>query len=418
MIYILEQRLAAQNIVREKAVRVLQDVSNAMFSEELMNQVHKPQLMLSVRAVRSLFERIAHSSIMKLSESSMEKLFELMLMGFKFQLVRCTHPRQIIDITVNHLESVISMIQGTSTVPLLNQTLSRVLALSSEMSTGEMSAVRQTILNLFQDKRIKVSLFLQDNVQHHDGTLVMLRGGFLQTPYDPTVELPGTVRYFNADSVTVREQDTVAHPDRDMVCVVPANSDKFPRVTLGFNLYTVPKKPGDGEAPEGMSTSSAQRPAGAKNVGPARPPLPPIRITTSTGSEAAAVAPPSAAPRTVEAVSATPPTVVAQSPVKPNGGNVVSSLQNLAAFIGTGPVSKGPSLANMNLNLFGEDRAGRGGGDTGASNEIHITQMTREELEKYNSELVDVMNDFSTGATASGAQNKKDDDLLDLLDST
>jgi hypothetical protein len=51
-----------------------------------------------------IFDRIAHSSIMRLSESSMEKLYDLMTMGFKYQLVCCSHPGELLTITMNHLQ--------------------------------------------------------------------------------------------------------------------------------------------------------------------------------------------------------------------------------------------------------------------------------------------------------------------------
>ena len=41
---------------------------------------------------------------MRLSESSMEKLYDLMTMGFKYQLVCCTHPGELLTISMNHLQ--------------------------------------------------------------------------------------------------------------------------------------------------------------------------------------------------------------------------------------------------------------------------------------------------------------------------
>ena len=34
------------------------------------------------------------------------QLYDLMTMGFKYQLVTCTHPRELIEVTLNHLESI------------------------------------------------------------------------------------------------------------------------------------------------------------------------------------------------------------------------------------------------------------------------------------------------------------------------
>ena len=52
-----------------------------------------------------ILEKLAHSSIMRLNKSSMEKLYDLMTMGFKYQIISCTCPEQFLQVTLNHLGS-------------------------------------------------------------------------------------------------------------------------------------------------------------------------------------------------------------------------------------------------------------------------------------------------------------------------
>jgi hypothetical protein len=87
MIYILDQRLRAQNIPPDKSVKVLQDVVAAMFTTDFVGELFKPQPLYSPKAARQIFDKLAHSSIMRLSTSSMNKLYDLMTMGFKYQLL-------------------------------------------------------------------------------------------------------------------------------------------------------------------------------------------------------------------------------------------------------------------------------------------------------------------------------------------
>ena len=42
--------------------------------------------MYPMASIRKIFEKLAHSSIMKLNAASMNKLFDLMLMGYKYQI--------------------------------------------------------------------------------------------------------------------------------------------------------------------------------------------------------------------------------------------------------------------------------------------------------------------------------------------
>lgn len=118
MLYILEQRLKAQNIPPEKSCKVLQDVARTMFDKSFVDdKLFVPQEMYALNSTRKIFDRLAHSSIMRLSESrykpqllchrlcytvtwhtrlttfywhSMDKLFDLMVMGAKYQLLCCT----------------------------------------------------------------------------------------------------------------------------------------------------------------------------------------------------------------------------------------------------------------------------------------------------------------------------------------
>ena len=80
MLYVLEQRLRAQSVSDFKAVKVLHDVTRAMFAPEFVNELFTPQPTYSQYATRKLFDKLAHTSIMRLSESSMDKLYDLMTM--------------------------------------------------------------------------------------------------------------------------------------------------------------------------------------------------------------------------------------------------------------------------------------------------------------------------------------------------
>lgn len=69
MIYILEQRLKAQSIPADKSCKVLNDVIRTMFDPEYVDKLFAPQDMYTVSQTRKIFDRLAHSSIMRLSES-------------------------------------------------------------------------------------------------------------------------------------------------------------------------------------------------------------------------------------------------------------------------------------------------------------------------------------------------------------
>ena len=94
MLYILEQRLHAQGITAEKASKgtfpprllvlisvVVGDVMRTMTGEKFTNELFRPQDLYPVQSVRGIFERLAHSSVMKLNSQSMDKVFQMLERG-------------------------------------------------------------------------------------------------------------------------------------------------------------------------------------------------------------------------------------------------------------------------------------------------------------------------------------------------
>ena len=74
MVYILAQRLQAQNVPSDKSKRVLQDVIRTMYNPMFITELFRPQDVYSMQSTRQIFDRLAHSSIMRLNESSMDKV--------------------------------------------------------------------------------------------------------------------------------------------------------------------------------------------------------------------------------------------------------------------------------------------------------------------------------------------------------
>lgn len=75
MVYILHQRLQTQGIPPDKGIKVLQDIVATMFEPSfLADKLFVPQDMYSLPSTRKVFDKIAHSSIMKLSENRCARL--------------------------------------------------------------------------------------------------------------------------------------------------------------------------------------------------------------------------------------------------------------------------------------------------------------------------------------------------------
>eukprot|EP00304_Pavlova_gyrans_P012864 CAMPEP_0206048376 /NCGR_PEP_ID=MMETSP1466-20131121/23937_1 /ASSEMBLY_ACC=CAM_ASM_001126 /TAXON_ID=44452 /ORGANISM="Pavlova gyrans, Strain CCMP608" /LENGTH=388 /DNA_ID=CAMNT_0053423427 /DNA_START=53 /DNA_END=1219 /DNA_ORIENTATION=- len=255
MVYILEQRLEAQSVPKEKGQRVLCDVTKTMYNPSFVNELFKPQDMYSIASVRQIFDRLAHSSIMRLNEASMDKLFDLMLMGFKYQLLSCTHPGELQYVTQNHLLSLAGKVGDDSVAQMVMGVSAKVMEVYGSMGPGEWGRLRRALCAFFQDKKVKVSLFLQDSIQRSDGTIAIVPEGLLP----PNADVPGKVTYFNSIGGPQRTEPF----DHPLAGKVQARTPgQEPEVSLGRNLYSK-ERASSGEASAAPPPASMPLPSAA-----------------------------------------------------------------------------------------------------------------------------------------------------------
>ena len=234
MVYILEQRLHAQNIPDKKSVRVLRDVVKTMYNPKFIRELFVPQKPQTMKQTLEVFNNLAHSSIMRLNESSMGKLFDLMTMGVKYQCMQCVCPTQYVQITLNHLESLKLIVSDDSVEKLLDAAAARCISLYSNMSLGTLYILKHTICDFFQDRRVKVSIFLQEQVQNNDGTFKIRADG----PLPPNATIPGSATYHNTNGNVRKSETRFQLPWTDECSLAPNVDGLTERSTmLGLNMY-------------------------------------------------------------------------------------------------------------------------------------------------------------------------------------
>ncbi|XP_074469630.1 protein OSCP1a isoform X1 [Sebastes fasciatus] len=214
MLYILDQRLQALNTSEdnsEKGVwsdndrkRVMTDIIGTMFSKDFMDELLKPQQLYSHRTLRTVLTRLAHASIMRLNPASMDKLYELMIMAFKYQVFLCPRPKDLLLITYNHIDAIREFVKDTPVVVnQVDETHRKIIEVYSSLPEGEFQLLRQTLLIFFQDMHVRVSLFLKNQVQNPNGRFAMSTSG----PVPHGIEVPGLIRTFDRKGREVRRRE-------------------------------------------------------------------------------------------------------------------------------------------------------------------------------------------------------------------
>jgi hypothetical protein len=201
MIFILEQRLRAQEVDSNKTQKVLQEILKFMFNKTFLEELFKPQERHSYSATKHLFTKLAHSSVMKLNENSMSKLFDLMVMGVKFQIVSTTIPEELYHLTLKHLEEVNKLVENTPAEEYITDCRTQFVNMCKGFTAYDFMMIKQNLLSFFQDRHVKVSLFIQEKIQSLDGTL-----NIFYTGIGPIFsQKPGTIKYFSRGEI--RETD-------------------------------------------------------------------------------------------------------------------------------------------------------------------------------------------------------------------
>ncbi|XP_019738799.1 protein OSCP1a isoform X1 [Hippocampus comes] len=249
MLYILDQRLHAHSTSEDKSEkaagvwsendrkRVMNDIVGTMFSQAFMDEILKPQLLYSHRTMKVVLTRLAHVSIMKLNAVSMEKLYELMLMAFKYQVFLCPRPKDLLLISYNHIDTIRGFVKDTPAVlNKVDETHRKIIEIYSSMTAGEFQLLRQTLLTFLQDTHICVSIFLKNKIQNPNGRFALSTSG----PVPHGMDVPGVIRIFDRKGREMRQRrfasgGSYSHPTKD--ASFGLHGDRV--IKLGVNMYNV-----------------------------------------------------------------------------------------------------------------------------------------------------------------------------------
>ncbi|CAD1473901.1 unnamed protein product [Heterotrigona itama] len=150
-----------------QSAKVLDDVTAALLNPKILSSVFEEKPLTKISLLRSTLECVVLSSIMKLDKSSMNKLFDLMIMMVKYQLIAATGPVEVVLLTLNHTDAMRDMVTNTNAqqcVGLVHQMF------YSTLTFEEIWNARNDCLKELQYYCIKVSILLRLGLQNDDGS--------------------------------------------------------------------------------------------------------------------------------------------------------------------------------------------------------------------------------------------------------
>ena len=86
----------------------------------------------------------------------MDKLYDLMVMGFKQQMMCVQYSEEIVFVTLTHLHKIRALVHTQPVIQIVDDTIKMVKDTYGRFSMGDMHQLRHILCNFYQDKHIKV----------------------------------------------------------------------------------------------------------------------------------------------------------------------------------------------------------------------------------------------------------------------
>lgn len=253
-----------------------------MFNTAFVDKLFEPQELYGLVPTRTLFMTLCHSSVMRLTEENFAKLYNLMLMTFKYQILHAVHPRQILMLTFNHLEAVQKVALATPELSeLVGHVHTRLEEVFCAKPASDWQFIKETMLGFLQGQLSPISLLIKNDLQYDDG--------WIKLPSElPTsmhaVERIGLITYFESGSERTQffpcSTSTKGMPEEGST-----DRGQSHGTDLGENLFAKFSEGRANGAPSGNASG-----ARAEDVPTHRPPTLSAKVILSDAPEPAAAA--------------------------------------------------------------------------------------------------------------------------------
>lgn len=236
-LYVIDQRLKAQQIASDKSVQgelpagtpslfftviipfplsVIHDVTTVLldpkFLESLINgSMHSKAQLLTVEHCKFMLNDIATCSLMRLDETSMEKLWNLMTMVYKWQLFVSRHQHNLLDITFRHLDAINKLYPDARRHMLIDFAKNMLLDFWNACGEEQQLSIYRTNKAWLQCFNTKISLLIRLGFQSMDGSFI----NALELPhYLDFAKCIGNNIYMQSGEFTEQQQQQQREPNR------------------------------------------------------------------------------------------------------------------------------------------------------------------------------------------------------------
>lgn len=155
-------------------ILVLREVTNALLSPQFFQYITTTfsDELISIAQVRILLSDIACCSLMRLDHQSLDKLLDLMIMVFKWQMFLMSNPDDLLNITLRHLHGTGRLMPEQGKMILIDQANQFFFTHWNELNNDNHYSLVRKMNRFLAPFNIRISLLIRMKLQHRDGSFV------------------------------------------------------------------------------------------------------------------------------------------------------------------------------------------------------------------------------------------------------
>lgn len=156
------------------ALIVLREVTTQLLSQQFFQYVLTTftDEIISMSQVRILMSDIATCSLMRLDAHSLDKLLDLMIMIFKWQMFLISHPDELLNVTLRHLNGIGRLIPEQGKMILIDQTNQFIYNHWKALRDEQKMAIMRKFTAFLAPFNVRISILIRMRLQLRDGTFL------------------------------------------------------------------------------------------------------------------------------------------------------------------------------------------------------------------------------------------------------
>lgn len=151
-------------------IPVLDEITSSLINQEMFSELLKVEEVYNHGTMKQLIDDIAQSSIMRLDPVSMDRLWDLITMVFKWQV---TLSQNVLEVTARHLYEIETFTTNPETQLQLHRVQNVIDNFEKILSPTEKVDLTERIIIWLHHYNVRVSLLLRLGFQNQDGSFKM-----------------------------------------------------------------------------------------------------------------------------------------------------------------------------------------------------------------------------------------------------